>query len=75
MRKYLWIAVIALMPARSISQVANGYHGYDLPDAEPVEEPTEPTEMPEEMVETPTEPEPTEMPANRTGRCPDLYKS
>ena len=66
MRKYLWIAVVALIASAvyftSCERIPKEMMDTIMPDAEPVEEPTEPTEMPEEMVETPMEPEPTEMP-------------
>ncbi len=63
MRKYLWIAVIALIASAvyftSCERIPKEMMDTIMPDAEPVEEPTEPEPV-EEMVET-MEPEPTEM--------------
>ena len=65
MRKYLWIAVIALITSAvyftSCERIPKEMMDTIMPDAEQVEPPEpEPTETPEEMVETPTEPEPPE---------------
>ncbi|MDE0465896.1 MAG: formylglycine-generating enzyme family protein [Candidatus Poribacteria bacterium] len=69
MRKYLWIAVIALLACAvyftSCEKVPKMMEPL-LPDVEQVE----PTEMPEEMVETP--PEPTEMPEEMMAMPIDL---
>ena len=63
MRKYLWIAIIALIACAvyftSCERIPKEMMDTIMPDAEPVEEPTEPEPV-EEMVET-MEPEPTEM--------------
>ena len=70
MRKYLWIAVIALIACAvyftSCERIPKEMMDTIMPDAEQVEPPEMPPEMveemPEEMVETPMEPEPAEMP-------------